>query len=190
MKRIQRRIYCPVLCIGLALCIGLSVGSCGTANDQEAASGSRVGDDTRYEIVIVDSIGHQVEEDEEPISSSTTRMPPQEEASSTPLITTPPPPPGVDDEAGGDGLLSFDPDGQYVVQVGVLKDLGKARKRVRELVELGYPAFLAPRPSAGQTRIRIGYFSSHEDAKLFGQRFVRDHGGEFWVDRRAQRGDG
>lgn len=100
----------------------------------------------------------------------------------------PPPPPGVDDEAGGDDLLSYDPDGEYVVQVGVVAGVSKARQRVRELIDLGYPAFLQKREGTDQVRIRIGYFSRRDDATHFGQRFVRDHGGEFWVDRRA--GDG
>ena len=179
MVRTQRTYY-------VAFGIALLIQSCGTANDQEEPH--RGADDTRYEIVIVDSAGVQ-EPGQSDAESAAVRPPPSEMPAAESIdASQPPPPPGVDDEAGGDRLLSFDPDGQYVVQVGVLADLGKARKRVRQLVDLGYPAFLAGRPSTEQTRIRIGFFGSHDDATQFGQRFVRDHGGEFWVDRRPSKG--
>jgi len=179
MVRSQRTYY---VTFGIALLIQ----SCGTANEQEEPR--RGADDTRYEIVIVDSAGVQVPRQSGSGSAAVRPKPSEVPAAESIDASPPPPPPGIDDEAGGDGLLAFAPDGQYVVQVGVFAALAKARIRVRQLVDLGYPAFLAGRPSTEQARIRIGFFGSHDDATQFGQRFVRDHGGEFWVDRRTSKG--
>lgn len=160
------------------------LGACGKANESEVpASGA----DTRYEIVIVDSSGQQIEDGRRSTGQGSIAQP-APQLPSAPETASAPPPPGIDDEAGGDGLLAYDPDGDFVVQVGVFSKVEKARARVRELVDLGYPAFLVKRESKGQTRVRIGYFSKHEDAGHFGQRFVRDHGGEYWIDRRSPGG--
>ena len=157
---------------------------CGTANDQEQAA-RPAADDTRYEIVIVDSSDREIEDQVADAASDSDPTPGA--IADTPA--SPPPPPGIDDEAGGDQLLAFAPDGRFVVQVGVFSDIAKSCARVRELMDLGYPAFLVKREGASQTRVRIGFFSSRDDADQFGQRFVRDHGGEYWIDLRTGGGE-
>ncbi len=91
------------------------------------------------------------------------------------------PPPSVEAPAGD--RIPFDPKGEYTVQVGTFADSTRAVERLRELQALGYPAYgLA---SDRGVRIRIGYFGRRDEADRFGQRFSREHGGQFWVDRRA-----
>lgn len=167
------------------LIVSIVASSCGTANEKEQVSEGPAAD-TRYEIVIVDSSGQiPAIDDASPAAESAADGSSTRPTEQAPAVDTPPPPPGIDDEAGGDQLLAFSPDGHFVVQVGVYAEIAKARTRVRQLVELGYPAFLSKRKGTSQTRVRIGFFGSRDDADHFGQRFVRDHGGEFWVDLRA-----
>ena len=103
------------------------------------------------------------------------------------------PPPSVEAGEGDDQAaaspapagdrIPFDPKGEYTVQVGTFADSTRAVERLRELQALGYPAYgLA---SDRGVRIRIGYFGRRDEADRFGQRFSREHGGQFWVDRRA-----
>lgn len=84
--------------------------------------------------------------------------------------------------------VAFAPDGEYTVQIGMFADPGRARERLQQLKALGYPAYLLP--SAQGIRLRIGYFARREEAESFGQRFSREQGGQFWVDRRSMEGEG
>ncbi len=84
--------------------------------------------------------------------------------------------------------VAFAPDGEYTVQIGTFADPGRARERLQQLKALGYPAYLLP--SDQGVRLRIGYFSRREEADSFGQRFSREQGGQFWVDRRSKEGEG
>lgn len=95
---------------------------------------------------------------------------------------------GVDLDADapspGDGIVVYDPRGEFVVQVGQFADRAAADRLVVRLRGAGYPVYAAPAPAGGGTRVRIGYFRTHEDAERFGIIFQADHGLEFWIDRR------
>ena len=86
---------------------------------------------------------------------------------------------------GGDDILKFDAAGRYTVQIATYKKAKDASRRVRELETLGYPAYAVAHPTGEQTRVRVGYFTTREEADRFGQRFCRDHGGKYWVDGRS-----
>ena len=90
--------------------------------------------------------------------------------------------PGAKDE------VAFAPDGEYTVQIGMFADPDRARERLQQLKALGYPAYLLP--SVQGVRLRIGYFARREEADSFGQRFSREQGGQFWVDRRSKEAEG
>ena len=79
--------------------------------------------------------------------------------------------------------VSFDPDGQFTVQVGVYRDAKRADQKVRQLKDEGYPAY-SVHSDAG-ARVRIGYFATHADADRFGRIFAKDHSVEYWIDRRT-----
>ena len=95
---------------------------------------------------------------------------------------------GVDSSAGhtrspSDGVVFFDPDGPFTVQIGVYGDTGHAKGLARDLKAQGYPAYLTG--SDEGARVRIGYFSSREEAERFGLNFTVDRDFEYWVDRRS-----
>jgi cell division septation protein DedD len=83
------------------------------------------------------------------------------------------------------GTVAYDPRGEFTVQVAVVPDTRAARALVRELTAEGYPAYSIPSPGAKGVRVRIGYFTSRDDALRFGALFKKDRGMESWVDRRA-----
>ncbi len=83
------------------------------------------------------------------------------------------------------GLVGYDPDGEFTVQVKVVPDARAARALVNELTGDGYPAYSLPTPEGKGVRVRIGYFASRNDAVRFGALLARDRGMESWVDRRA-----
>lgn len=97
-----------------------------------------------------------------------------------------PPAPTAEDEVGGDDLLAYAADGEFVVQVGTFRDAARASRRVSELEKLGYPAFAVAHPAGGQVRVRIGYFATRDEADRFGLRFQKDHGGTYWVAERTK----
>jgi hypothetical protein len=134
----------------------------GTETDPSDEVGVAADDDTRVELIFVDA---------------------EQDSLTGPV--SPPPTPSADAEVGGDELLIFDADGEFTVQVGTFKKSQRASRRVRELETLGYPAYAIAHPAGNQVRVRIGYFSTKNVADRFGQRFCRDHGGQYWVDRRA-----
>lgn len=162
--------------VAVALCALLS--ACGTAETDPSddvgvpADRDAPASDTRVELIFVD------------IESDSLTLP-GDAARAMPETTSPPPAPSAPDEVGGDDLLTFAADGDYTVQVGTFKNSQRASRRVRELETLGYPAYAIAHPAGDQVRVRIGYFSAKDEANRFGQRFCRDHGGEYWVDRRA-----
>ena len=80
--------------------------------------------------------------------------------------------------------VAFAPDGEYTVQIGMFSEPAGARERLQQLKTLGYPAYLLP--SDQGVRLRIGYFARRAEADSFGQRFSREQGGKFWVDRRSK----
>ena len=156
---------------GLAVALSLILSACGTGetdpnDDLGAPADTPVSDDTRVELIFVDA------------ESDSLTGPGDIEP------TSPPSAPSAADEVGGDDLLTFAADGEYTVQVGVFKNSQRASRRVRELEALGYPAYAIAHPTGDQVRVRIGYFSGKDEADRFGQRFCRDHGGKYWVDRR------
>ena len=86
---------------------------------------------------------------------------------------------------GALALVSYDPKGEYTVQVGGYRDAATANALVRELNGSGYPAYAIARPGSKEVRVRIGYFTNQVDAERFGQRFKADRAMEYWVDKRA-----
>lgn len=105
--------------------------------------------------------------------------------------TRPAPSPAVPEEAAPKatvapkGTIAYDPRGEFTVQVAVVPDTRAARALVRDLTAEGYPAYSIPSPGAKGVRVRIGYFTSRDDALRFGALFKKDRGMESWVDRRA-----
>lgn len=85
--------------------------------------------------------------------------------------------------AGDTSPVFFDPDGQFLVQVGIYRDAKRAEQKVRELKDEGYPAYRVQ--SAAGVRVRIGYFANRADADRFGRIFAKDRGVEYWIDRRT-----
>tara|TARA_B100001250_G_scaffold159231_1_gene136764 strand:- start:3289 stop:3849 length:561 start_codon:yes stop_codon:yes gene_type:complete len=80
--------------------------------------------------------------------------------------------------------IIYDPSGRFTVQVAGYKDIAKAKDLLRDLLNEGYPAYITKRDGNGEARVRIGYFSSFEDASNFGLLLRADRNIEFWIDRR------
>jgi len=83
----------------------------------------------------------------------------------------------------GEAII-YDPSGRFTVQVASYKDIAKAKDLLRDLLNEGYPAYITKRGGNGEARVRIGYFSSFEDASNFGLLLRADRNIEFWIDRR------
>lgn len=164
------RISRHMLCLAV---VGVLSSDCAPSGDESADTGSPQ-DDTRVELVFVD-------EEESGSSDPDDTQAPALDAAQDSI----PPAPTAEDEVGGDDLLAFDANGQFVVQVATFSNAKRAKARVRELEELGYPAFVTAHPSGSPLRVRIGYFATKADADRFGQRFQRDHGSRYWVDKRG-----
>ena len=81
-------------------------------------------------------------------------------------------------------LIRYDPRGAFTVQVAGYRDRAKAQALVQQLSESGYPAYGIVRPDGGEMRVRIGYFTTGEEAETFGLRFQADRQMEYWVDKR------
>ena len=81
--------------------------------------------------------------------------------------------------------MEYDPEGEYTVQIAVFREARKAGERVLELSRLGYPAYSIARPDGEGVRVRIGYFKTRTDASRFAERFEKDSGSEYWIDRRT-----
>ena len=84
-----------------------------------------------------------------------------------------------------EAAVTYHPEGQYTVQIGIYRDAKVAAKLVQQLSKDGFPAYAIESPKQKGVRVRIGYFSSQKDAKRFGQLMKKDRGWEFWVDKRA-----
>ncbi len=153
------------------------LGACGTGEtDSRDDVGAPPDDDTRIELIFVDSVSDSLSDAQDgPLDALAGTSPPE-------VI---PPAPTAADETGGDDLLTFDGDGDFTVQVGTFKESSRASRRVRELAALGYPAYTVSHPAGSQVRVRIGYFTTRDEADRFGLRFQRDHGGKYWIDRRV-----
>jgi hypothetical protein len=80
--------------------------------------------------------------------------------------------------------IIYDPSGRFTVQVGGYVDIAKAKELLRDLLNEGYPAYITKRDGNGEARVRIGYFSSFDDASNFGLLLRTDRNLEFWIDRR------
>ena len=91
-------------------------------------------------------------------------------------------------EASLPGVVAFDRDGEFTVQIGIHDSARAARERVLELSKLGYPAYALAKRGDSRVRVRIGYFTTREDAERFGKIFKEDTGSDYWVDRRANEG--
>lgn len=81
--------------------------------------------------------------------------------------------------------ITYDPAGEYTVQVGSFDEARLAGERVKQLSAEGYPAYAIANTGNKGARVRIGYFKTREEAERFGRLFKKDKGAEFWVDRRA-----
>ena len=81
-------------------------------------------------------------------------------------------------------LIRYDPRGSFTVQVAGYRDKKKAHALLQQLSESGYPAYGITRPDGGEMRVRIGYFSTGEEAEAFGRRFQEDRQMDYWVDKR------
>ena len=57
-----------------------------------------------------------------------------------------------------------------------------------ELRKLGYPAYALGTRGDSRVRVRIGYFTTREEAERFGEIFKEDTGSDYWIDRRANEG--
>jgi cell division septation protein DedD len=79
----------------------------------------------------------------------------------------------------------YHPEGQFTVQIGVYSDAKVAGKLVQQLSKDGFPAYAIENPNKKGVRVRIGYFSTQDDAKRFGELMKKDRNWEFWVDKRA-----
>jgi len=81
-------------------------------------------------------------------------------------------------------LIHYDPQGGFTVQVAGYRDKKKAQALVQDLSQSGYPAYEIARSDGGEMRVRIGYFTTSEEAEAFGRRFQADRKMEYWVDKR------
>ncbi len=169
-SRSSIRLHVPALpCLA---CLSLALGAC--AGDGSDPGGKAPG--TRTEIVYV------LEDSQQVRTAELSDIPPRVEETREEPAPTAATPSGAEDDG------PFAPDGEYTVQIGMFADAARARERLRKLEALGYPAYLLP--SDQGIRLRIGYFARREEADSFGQRFSREQGGQFWVDRRSKEREG
>jgi len=87
-------------------------------------------------------------------------------------------------ESGSEAVIAYDAEGEFTVQIAITPNARAAGGMVQELSAQGYPAYAIARPDGHGVRVRIGYFSTREDAVRFGDRFNEDSGTDYWVDRR------
>lgn len=90
-----------------------------------------------------------------------------------------------DQAAPAETPISYDPNGEFTVQIGSFDEPRLAGEQVKELSAEGYPAYAIGNTGNKGARVRIGYFKTREEAERFGKLFKKDKGAEFWVDRRA-----
>jgi cell division septation protein DedD len=128
------------------------------------------------------STGTPAARDATPRGEQTTTARSEAESRSAAIGQTAPPPSRM---VAPKGTVAYDPRGEFTVQIAVVPDTRAARNLVRELTAEGYPAYSIPSPGAKGVRVRIGYFTSRDDALRFGALFKQDRGMESWVDRRA-----
>jgi len=88
-------------------------------------------------------------------------------------------------EAAAEPPITYDPAGEFTVQVGAFDEARLAGESVKRLSAEGYPAYAITNAGNKGARVRIGYFRTREEAERFGRVFKKDKGVEFWVDRRA-----
>ena len=147
----------------------------GGANGAAGTSGS-----DGYELVIVDESALAGDRDRPrpaaaPATPSEAGVEGRDDESRTPDTSLP-------------GVVAFDRDGEFTVQIGIHDSARAAGKRVLELSKLGYPAYALAKRGDSRVRVRIGYFTTREDAERFGKIFKEDTGSDYWVDRRANEG--
>ena len=80
--------------------------------------------------------------------------------------------------------IIYDPNGQFTVQVAGYRNIQKADALFQELLDAGYPAYITRKNGGREIRVRIGYFSTFEDASRFGALFKEDREMDYWVDKR------
>lgn len=142
--------------------------SCTSVQEEAGEDGpTSAGGDGGYELVIVDDSAASS------IGSSQDEMPELRPNGDAEL-----------ERANLPGVVVFDSEGDFTVQIGIYEGSRAARERVLELSKLGYPAYALGIPGDSRVRVRIGYFSVREDAKRFGQIFKEDSGADYWIDRR------
>ncbi|MFC1527079.1 SPOR domain-containing protein [Candidatus Latescibacterota bacterium] len=125
-----------------------------------------------YELVIIDE---SAEED--------AGHPPDPDVAGDDVHQSPSPAVAAASDTGG--VVVYDPEGEFTVQVALLENARDAGTMVQELTRRGFPAYAVARPDGGGVRVRIGYFSTRSDAQRFGGRFQEDTGSDYWVDRRT-----
>ena len=91
---------------------------------------------------------------------------------------------GTDHILTGSDMISYDPEGDFTVQVGVFSTAREAGQMVLTLSSMGYPAYSIAQPDGKGIRVRIGYFVSRNEAVSFGEIFKEDSGSDYWIDRR------
>ena len=172
MATSNSRASCRSSATVLVICACTLISACGSGeSDGRDEVGAPAEEDTRVELIFIDSESDSLARPAEGARA-------EEEA-------PPPAAPTAADEVGGDDILKFDAAGRYTIQIATYKKAKDASRRVRELETLGYPAYAVAHPTGEQTRVRVGYFTTREEADRFGQRFCRDHGGKYWVDGRS-----
>ena len=171
----------------IAAGVAVLLGGCGSGDRDHQDESGPAADGTRIELIYVDGDTAQAPADspEEAVAEPSAAA-----GAGAPEHVAIPAAPTAEDEVGGDDLIAYDAAGDFTVQVGTFADAGRARRRARELVDLGYPAYTIAHPQGGQVRVRIGYFATRDAADRFGQRFRRDHGDGYWIDRRSVEGAG
>ena len=93
-------------------------------------------------------------------------------------------PTGTDHISTRSDVISYDPEGDFTVQVGVFSTAREAGQMVLTLSSMGYPAYSIAQPDGKGIRVRIGYFVSRNEAVSFGEIFKEDSGSDYWIDRR------
>ena len=80
--------------------------------------------------------------------------------------------------------------GNYVVQVGTSSNDDDAQAMVKKISRLGYEAYTVDVTNPGDLegtfiRVRVGYFTTITDARLFGHNILKPAGISFWIDNRS-----
>lgn len=81
-------------------------------------------------------------------------------------------------------------DGEYVIQVGIQPSKKSAESLVQKLSEKGVKAYYSSVENPGELegtyyRVRVGFFTTINDAQNFGRSVLETNGFPWWVDNRS-----